>query len=94
MDDRIDKCWQDYFASMMDRSHDDLIVWPYLYNTINALTFLINEMSFNQKNHKIAFLIEKYNQTTFQGKIMLMHAIQTSEEIKVENKFLFIRETI
>lgn len=74
IDERIDKYWDDYFDCMMDRNDDDLIDWPYIKNTINAVRLLISEKALKGTNNDKDFLIRKYNQTTFQGKLMLMHA--------------------
>ena len=74
IDERIDKYWDEYFDCMMDRNDDDLIDWPYIKYTISAVRLLISEKSFKGTSNDKDFLIRKYNQTTFQGKLMLMQA--------------------
>jgi hypothetical protein len=69
---------------MMDRNHDDLIDWPYIHHTINAVRLLISEKSIKGSiNKEKDFLIRKYNQTTFQGKLMLMLVAHENEDIGI-----------
>jgi hypothetical protein len=47
---------------MMDRNDDDLIDWPYIHYTINAVRLLISEKSIKGSiNKEKDFLIRKYN---------------------------------
>jgi hypothetical protein len=73
------KNWNEYFSCMMDRNDDDFIDWPYIYNTINAVKRLIELIC--DYSASINFFISKYNETTFQGKLLLMHAIYSHKEV-------------